>query len=1053
MQTSTVDSALLRPIDLADLGLWLRQHDFAASSAQLLTAARLLNGSRHLGEPTMLAAWLAPVFCSDLHQQTRFKDVYEQWLEQRPSGALVSSLSPQAAPTALPAAEPAALSPPAPVLAGKPDFVQAAPLAAHREQWRLARKKWLLLAVLLAVNLILWPNQRDLPRYLSVVKEAFEPAPVPAPRPDLPVPSASAAASAAAPAPPPAQAQPTVTYKINPIVGALLAVLLLASGAWWWYARSKQRAFLQRLPTDTAQERRRLRSANDWPHERLRNHARQLGINLRRPVTLPTPGLNVAATLAATLRAGGMPCPVFGSRAEPGYLVLIDSAGRGDHQAQLAGLVLDAMQNQGLGQDCYEFDADPRRSRHTPRRGVVLHRGLQSLSALASRHAGARLLIFSDGRGFIDPYTEDAVAWLSAFGAWEKPIMITPQARRQWGVREWRLLQSGLVLLPMDGERMQLLGQLFDSERTVPQMNQDSCNRLRPLYLRNVDLWLDQIAPSEGQKAQLLQALKEDFHSDGMAWLCACAVYPALYWRITVMLGEGLITDRERYAVCLAQIVRLPWMRAGFMPNWLREALLAELPPRLGAQVRQMLAGFLAFVFDDAAATVRDALQVAIAPGQRVRGQQHVSQARKDAVFLRFMSGKPAQLMADAGERLRQLLYRQGTPLAGPRRLPLVLAGLVGGAFAASALWVRVETVPDKPSLAAVAQASTSLSLVQPEVAPGLGLVLAVPSASVQASASSPLVPPAVVPGRQPEVVPESVVPPVSASASAPRPASGPLDNRMVPATGAEPQAAPTVLAQASISASNQPEQKRDLVVLPTRKAKRMALLIGNADYQYERRLMNPINDIRLLAKVFRDDLHYDKVVELTNLSVLQMDKAIDDFIKLADGADSVVFYFSGGGMMSENRENFLLPVDVELRFADGGALERQAVSAEQLERKLAKLGARITLLILDACRDVGPFGKSRGKGLAVVGGDEKGVLVAYATSEGKVASDGEGRNSPYAEALATALRNTHWSVLRQLEYVSDVVSEKVPQQNPAFRGRLRYDAFLLPEVANSASH
>ena len=483
-----------------------------------------------------------------------------------------------------------------------------------------------------------------------------------------------------------------------------------------------------------------MRSANERPHAGLLNHAHQLGSNLGRPVTLPTPGLNVAATLAATLQAGGCPCPVFGSRREPGYLVLIDSAGRGDHQAQLSGLVLDAMQKQGLAQDCYEFDADARRSRHAPRRGPVLHHGLQSLAALASRHAGARLLIFSDGRGFIDPYTEDAAAWLAAFGVWEKPVMITPQARRHWGVREWRLQQSGLVLLPMDGEGMQLLGQLFDGERVVPQMDQAACYRLRPLYLRNVDLWLDQIAPSEMRQAELLKALRQDFQSDGMAWLCACAVYPALYWRITVMLGERLITDSERYAVCLAQIVRLPWMRAGFMPNWLREALLAELPPPLEAQVRQMLAAFLSLVFDDAQATARDALQVAIAPGQRMAG---VAQVRKDAVFLRFMSGRSPRLVVDAGERLRQLLYRQGAPLAGPRRLPLAVAGMFGGVLAASVLWVRVEIVPDKPTVAAQASVISPLVSLPPVLArPGDGmakLVVAPTSAlpSVGASESS----------------------------------------------------------------------------------------------------------------------------------------------------------------------------------------------------------------------------------------------------------------------------------------------------------------------------
>jgi uncharacterized caspase-like protein len=191
--------------------------------------------------------------------------------------------------------------------------------------------------------------------------------------------------------------------------------------------------------------------------------------------------------------------------------------------------------------------------------------------------------------------------------------------------------------------------------------------------------------------------------------------------------------------------------------------------------------------------------------------------------------------------------------------------------------------------------------------------------------------------------------------------------------------------------------------------------------------------------------LRFDEVVELHDLNVQQMDKAIDDFIKLADQkqVDNVVFYFSGHGKVSENRENFLLPVGVDVNFADSTSLERQAVSADKVRLKLQKLGARITLLILDACRDGGPgLGKSGDKGL-VVGGGGPGVLVAYATAEGRIAADGEGANSPYAEALATALRNVDLPVLAQLDYVKAVVRNKRPAQVPTRNGDLDIDAAL----------
>ncbi len=692
----------LRPDDLAELGLWLRQHDFAVSSTQLITAARLLNGSRRAENSAMLAAWLAPVFCHDLNQQTRFKWVYEQWQQQRlppvaasaPADSLVKALSPNAGADSVDA--------PAP-LPEKPDKVPPSAWARLRGKLGLEGKKWLFLALLLVVNALLWSNKHDQQGDLTAAKK--EAASVPSAGASAPLPSVQASANKQPQAP-----EKSLSYQINQVAAALLLILLLGTGGWWWYARARQRAFFQSLPTDTAQERRRLRSVST--HSPLSKGAHPLAANLRRRFLQPTQRLDVPASIAATLRAGGMPSPVFGSLVQPAYVVLVDCAGRGDHLAQLTRLVLGSLQNHDLMQNCYEFDSDPRRSRHAPLRGRVLHHGLQSLPALASRHAGARLLIFSDGRGFFDPYTEAAAAWLSTFAAWEKPVLLTPQARQHWGAREWRLIQAGLVLLPMDGEGMQWLGQLFDGERGVLGMSEAQRKRLRPLYLRNVDLWLDQIAPPPAQIVQLLQALQADLHSDGMAWLCACAVYPELYWRITLMLGEHLVIDRERHAACLARLVRLPWLRAGFMPGWLREALLAELAqlsPHLEAQVRQWLAGFLAGVFDDPQASANDALHVAMAPGQR---RPAVAQARKDAVFLRFMGGKPTRLMVAAGERLRQLLYKQGVPMAGPRRLPLVLAGVFAGVLAASVLWMPVEILVEKPPVLVQEQVSASSTVL-----------------------------------------------------------------------------------------------------------------------------------------------------------------------------------------------------------------------------------------------------------------------------------------------------------------------------------------------------
>lgn len=230
---------------------------------------------------------------------------------------------------------------------------------------------------------------------------------------------------------------------------------------------------------------------------------------------------------------------------------------------------------------------------------------------------------------------------------------------------------------------------------------------------------------------------------------------------------------------------------------------------------------------------------------------------------------------------------------------------------------------------------------------------------------------------------------------------------------------------------------------LPALAQTRVALLIGNQDYTHERKLRNPVADASLLGRVLKDDLKFDTVRVERNLDANGMDRVIDEFAAQAKGAGTVVFYYSGHGMTSPgDRRAYLLPTDARTGVPGAPRLERQAVSAEAVRDRLRALGARVTLLILDACRDGPGAGKSGDKGLARVGGGNQ-LLVAYATEEGKVAADGTGANSPYAEALAQAWRQPGLTVLQQLDLVADQVSSRIPDQQPTREGNLRADTWL----------
>lgn len=109
----------------------------------------------------------------------------------------------------------------------------------------------------------------------------------------------------------------------------------------------------------------------------------------------------------------------------------------------------------------------------------------------------------------------------------------------------------------------------------------------------------------------------------------------------------------------------------------------------------------------------------------------------------------------------------------------------------------------------------------------------------------------------------------------------------------------------------------------------------------------------------------------------------------------------------------------------------------------LKATGARVAILIVDACRDFS-YGKGAPKGLSLHDGAEN-VLIAYATEQGQTAEEGQGRYSPYAKALAQYLKRTDISLLHALDLVKDaVVAETGNAQTPTRSGTLRWDTCLF---------
>lgn len=183
----------------------------------------------------------------------------------------------------------------------------------------------------------------------------------------------------------------------------------------------------------------------------------------------------------------------------------------------------------------------------------------------------------------------------------------------------------------------------------------------------------------------------------------------------------------------------------------------------------------------------------------------------------------------------------------------------------------------------------------------------------------------------------------------------------------------------------------------------RVALVIGNANYQYVPALQNSGNDAKDMGATLRK-LGFS-VEELTDGNRDQMVAAIARVRAQLQGKQALgMLYYAGHGMQVDWR-NFMLPVEMKLTKA--ADVPQQAVDVSVVIDAFKSAGTRMNVVVLDACRD-NPFGASMttGKGLAAMDAPS-GTLLAYATAPGNVAEDGGpgDQNGLYTQYLLNELR------------------------------------------------
>jgi hypothetical protein len=482
----------------------------------------------------------------------------------------------------------------------------------------------------------------------------------------------------------PGQPEPAI-----PVVVLLSGVVLLAAVRVLWgrWLRDQARSFVGSVQRPASNEVEQLLVAATKPELFGTLTLAHSTKDLRRRRQVATHTLDIPATLAATVRRGGWFSPVAGRRqVVPEYLVLVDRQGPRDQQARFFDTLVDCLTENGLFVCRYHFVGDPRRCEPDERGTDPV-----GLRDLAARHPDHRLLVFSDGAGMINPVTGEAVSWLDQLSAWPERALLSPEPARDWGEREQTLEQNGLMVVSATEAGLALLTQRLESESPGP-VPTDKCSPFPALLRHRPQRWLRHREPEPAELKDLLTSLRHYLGDEGYYWLSACAVYPVLDWHLTVHLGSNLVAngvpllDQPR----LQSLLRLPWFRYGALPEWLRQALLADLTGPREDAVREVLAALLLTALTNPLRSVsleirRPASTVLTALASRVLRAlaQSAPDASllRDAVFAQFMAGgKPGNLLLRFPREV--LRHLQGTPPSTANRKSWavaleLLAGLV----------------------------------------------------------------------------------------------------------------------------------------------------------------------------------------------------------------------------------------------------------------------------------------------------------------------------------------------------------------------------------------
>ncbi len=243
--------------------------------------------------------------------------------------------------------------------------------------------------------------------------------------------------------------------------------------------------------------------------------------------------------------------------------------------------------------------------------------------------------------------------------------------------------------------------------------------------------------------------------------------------------------------------------------------------------------------------------------------------------------------------------------------------------------------------------------------------------------------------------------------------------------------------------------------------AKRIALVMGNDNYQQVSKLQKAGNDAVAMATELRAAGF--EVVLHKDLNYRAMVKAMESLYASITGGDEVVVFFAGPGVQLKNG-SFLLPTDIEANSES--EVEKTSYALNDIMEHLGQAKAAFSLVLLDACRDNPLKNKGRNVGGASRGlnppDPPKGQMVVYSASRGQQAldrlSDADNHpNSVFTREFISRMRKPGLKLEELVREIQDSVERLARtvshEQRPAMYNEARGNFYFFgPNAAGTTA-